>query len=110
MSYQGLLTQTLTYWSPSSQDGFGGISYSTPVTIKGRYQEENDTYNDFEGEEFISNAVVYTNQELGHNGWIYNGTSVATNPQTEQDAYRIRRLFKTQTPNASIIVYKYILG
>lgn len=110
MSYSSLLTQVCTYWSPSTPDGFGGISYNTPTAILVRWQEATDLFNDTDGEEFISDAIVYTTTELEENGWLYEGTSVQSNPQNQAGAYRIRRTAKTQTPNGSIIVYKYILG
>ena len=110
MSYSALLTQTATYWAPSSNDGFGGISYSAPTTLLVRWQDETDNFQDTEGEEFISDAVIYTSTELQENGWLYLGTSAQANPQNQAGAHRIRRREKTQTPNGSIVVHKNICG
>ena len=110
MSYSNLLTNTVTAWSPSINDGFGGLSYSTPRQILCRWQEVNVLHNDTAGEEFISKAVVFADELLEANGWLFEGTSAEANPQNQVGAYRIRRIMKSPTPNASIIVYEYILG
>lgn len=110
MSYSSLLTSTITHWSFSSNDGYGGVSYSAPTQLLGRWQDEANLFNDTDGEEFVSDAIVYTTTELDCNDWLYLGTSAQANPQNQNKAYRIRNCQKTQTPNGSIIVYKYILG
>jgi len=110
MSYSNLLTQSLTYWSPASNDGTGDLIYNTPVAILGRYQQVVDNYQDSNGEEWISDGVVYTGTQLVQNGFIYPGTSVASDPQDVEGAYRVRRLSTSQNPNGSIIVYKCVLG
>lgn len=110
MSYTSLLTQSITYWTTNVADGFGGYSYNAPTTLLCRYQDFVDNFQDFEGEEFISSAIVYTSTELEQNAWVYLGTSIETNPQNQSGAYRIRNLQKSQNPSGSIIVYKNILG
>lgn len=110
MSYASLLTKTLTHWAAASNDGFGGMTHSTPSQILGRWQNEVDTFQDAEGEEFISQAVVYTTTLLDENDWLYEGTSAQANPQAQQNAYRIRRLMKSESPDGSTIVYKYVMG
>lgn len=110
MSYESQLQTTLTYWAPSTADGFGGLAYSSPITLLGRYEDHNDNYIDSAGEEFISNAIVYTKQLLTHNGWVYKGVSVESNPQNVEGAQRIRVIYTTQNPSGTIIVYKTVLG
>lgn len=110
MSYASLLTTDITYWAPSTPDGFGGIAYATPVTIKGRVQAENLLYQDEAGEEFVSASVVYTLQQLAHNGWIFKGVSAGANPQAVEGAYMVRRIYTTSDPSNGTIVYKAVLG
>jgi hypothetical protein len=110
MSYTSLLQSTATYWAPATPDGFGGITYASPTTFLCRWQDVTDNFQDTEGEEFISDAIVYTTSELADNGWLYLGTSAQGDPQDQAGAHRIRRREKTQTPNGSIVVYKNILG
>jgi len=110
MSYSSLLTQNCTYWTTSVADGFGGYIYNTPSTILCRWQDDTENYNDADGEEFISSAIVYSLQELEQNGWLYLGTSTEANPQNQSGAYRIRKTKKSPNPSGSIIVYTSILG
>ena len=110
MSYSSLLQDTITMWVPSTNDGFGGLAYATPVQVLGRWQNDNENYQDADGEEFVSSAIIYTKQQLVQNAWCYEGTSAQANPQNQEGAYRIRRLYTTSTPNDSITVFKAILG
>jgi len=110
MSYTSLLTQTVTYWAPISNDGYGDLTYEAPTQLLARWQDTVDTFQDTAGEEFISDATVYTTTELEENGWLYLGTSAESNPQDQDKAFRIRRRNMSQTPNGSIVVYKNICG
>lgn len=110
VSYTARLTQTATYWAPTTPDGSGGFSYASPVQILVRWQDEVDNFQDADGEEFISAAIVYSSGPLVHNGWLYLGTSAEANPQDQAGAYRNRRLLFSQNPNGTRKVYKNILG
>jgi len=110
MSYNALLQTTATYWAVGTPDGFGGVKYATPATLLCRWEDKTETYQDTEGEEFISSAIIYTTTQLLENGWLYRGSSVAANPQDVNDAFRIRRIERTQTPDGSIVIHKNILG
>jgi len=110
MSFNSLLTETATLWVPSSNDGYGNLSYSTPSQILVRWQDVVDNFQDEQGEEFISDAVVYSSTPLVQNSFLYRGTSTEANPQDQEGAYRLRRNQRSQTPNGSIVVYKNILG
>jgi len=110
MSYSNLLATTITRWAAPVNNGFGDLSYDAPTTLLGRFQNDNENYIDEDGEEFRSAAIVYTTVQLNQNEWLFEGTSVAANPQTQTGAYKIRRLYTTQTPSGDLIVYKAILG
>jgi hypothetical protein len=110
MSYISRLTQTATYWAPVSTDGYSDLSFASPTQILVRWQDEVDTFQDSAGEEFISDAIVYTSTALTENGWLYEGTSAETDPQDQAGASRIRRLQKSSNPSGSVTVYKNILG
>jgi hypothetical protein len=110
MSYTSLLTDTITRWTTPTNDGYGGLSFGTPAQILGRWQDENNNFQDPAGEEFVSSAIIYTTVQLNHNDWVYEGTSADANPQDQEGAYRVRLIYTTSTPNDSITVYKCILG
>lgn len=110
MSYPALLTQTITVWTPGTPDGFGGTSYSAPSQTLCRWQDENERYQDDAGVEFVSSAVVYTTSRLADEAFLCKGVSVEANPQAQSGAYRIRRIYETQNPAGTTIVYKHVLG
>jgi len=110
LSYFNLLTDVATHWTSGQNDGYGGVTYSTPVQLFVRWEDKEDLHQDMEGEEFISSAIVYTSTELSNNDWLYLGTSAQANPQNQNGAYRIKRRMKTSTPNDSITIFKNILG
>lgn len=110
MSYEALLQTTITYWPPGANTGFGDLTYGEPGPLLARYQSDNTNQQDDDGEEFVSAAVVYTTEQLEHNGWVFNGSSVEANPQDVEGAYRIRRLYTTSNPAGTVVVYKAVLG
>lgn len=110
MAYTALLTQQCTYWAPASNDGFGGLVYSAPVSLLVRWQDKVELLQDTAGEEFLSSAIVYSSQELAENGFLYEGTSAEANPQDQEGAFRIRLRGRSPTPSADIVVYKNTLG
>lgn len=110
MSYLALLTDTVTYWAPSTANGYGGMAFVSPVQIVARYQNCVTNEQDGNGEEFVSSAIVYTNIALAQNGWIMKGTSAAADPQSEALAYRVRKLCTSSNPSGSITCRKAILG
>lgn len=110
MSYEALLQTPVTYWAAAAPDGFGGFTYAAPVPLLVRWQDKRDTFQDAQGEEFISDAIVYTSTALLENGWMFRGVSVLTDPQAQAGAYRIRRIQLSQSPGGDIVVNKNILG
>ncbi len=110
MSYLALLTDTVTYWAPATPDGYGGMTFATPVQIVARYQNCVTNEQDGNGEEFVSSAIVYTNIALAQNGWIMKGTSAQADPQSEALAYRVRKLCTSDNPEHIITIRKAILG
>jgi len=119
MSLANLQTETLVYWSPGTPDGFGHMSFGTPVEILSRYQDRVERAVDDTGQEFVSRATIYPASTLALNGWVYRGTlaeltaeygSVPANPQNVVGAYRIRTQQRSQNPSGGIVVRKNLLG
>ena len=110
MAYSALLTQTATYWAPATADGFGGLSFAAPSAFLVRWQDATDLFQDADGEEFVSAAIVYTAAALAENGYLFLGTSAAADPLAQDAAYRIRRRQRSQSPDGSVVVHKTILG
>lgn len=110
MSYLSLLTDTITYWAPSTPDGYGGKTFAAPTQLSARFQKSNEELLDDAGQSFVSIATVYTTQDVEFGGFISNGTSAETNPLNLDTAYRIRRTRVSSNPEKLITVYRVDLG
>ena len=84
------LRQTITYWAPSTPDGYGGYSYGSPQWLIGRWEDRIEDFIDQNGRELTSRAVVYLDRDVEMGGYLFLGKSSATNPQTLSDAREIR--------------------
>lgn len=114
MSYVGMLTEDAVYWPPGQPDGFGQTVSEDPVQIKVRWQNEQQRRVSARGVEFISQAVVYCDQELAFNGWMWRGlladAEFKSAPRKQIGAYQIEIVERSQNPAGIIIVYKHTLG
>ena len=103
------LRQTITYWSPSTPDGFGGKSFGSPTTLNGRWEDKVVEFVDPEGRESVSQAIVYTDTDVSLGGFLYNGTSTASDPNSVDGAREIRNFSKTPNLKANQFERKVIL-
>lgn len=95
------LQQTATYWSPGAPNETGGRSYGLPVTISCHWEDRTEIFIDPEGRELTSSAVVYVDRDLTHQGYLYFGSSIESNPTQVQGAREIRGLMKISSPSAN---------
>ena len=103
------LKQTATYWSPGTNDGFGGVSWGAPVEVKCRWEEKVQQFIDFSGNETVSNAIVYVDTDVETMGYLFEGTSASTDPTTLSAAKQIRLYNKTPSLKANIFERKVYL-
>lgn len=89
---RGQFRDSVTYWPAPTPDGSGGNTFGAPQAIKARWERKNELAHDMNGEQFISFARVYTDDvvTLSVGGYLYLGTSVATDPGDVKGAYKIR--------------------
>lgn len=85
--------QTATYWAPSYPGGYGGEVFVAPSTLLVRWENSREIYTNNEGEEVVSNAVVYSLVELEEGGYLYKGSSVSADPKDVSGAYQIKRTY-----------------
>ncbi len=88
------LKQDITHWTVTS-DGFGGFTYSTPVTQKGRWEDSQILFRNAEGEEVVSDAIVYLSSDVVVEDFLFDGISVVADPTTLAEAKQIRQFNKT---------------
>jgi len=98
---QNLLNDAV-YWSigAGEDDGEGNITYPAPIEIKCRWQDVNEMVDDNEGNQFLSQAIIYSDRELEDNGWLFEGkltdiVGSTDNPKEVAGAYMIKKKGKS---------------
>ncbi len=86
--------EDITHWTVTS-DGFGGFTYSTPVALKGRWQQKAVLFRNPEGVEEVSNAIVYISADVATQDYLFLGTSVVADPTSLADTWQVRQFHKT---------------
>lgn len=93
MNIARLLKQTIVYWANPVNDGFGGMTFDEPVEILSRWEDRQEKFIGFDGEEHISKAVVYLHQDVALGEYVMLGTLNDLGsfkiPQDEETARRI---------------------
>jgi hypothetical protein len=99
----------ITYWTPSSVDKWGTRTWNTPVTLSGRWEKRLERFVLADGEETVSNALVFLNDEVVVAGYVFPGASTASDPKEVSGAYPIRRSDKIPGFRSEEYVYKAYL-
>lgn len=89
--YSRMLTQVATYWPPSSKDAYGNYSYGSPQSVKCRWEDTQEIFVNYNGEENRSKAIVFVDEVLLNNGYLFLGVSNKTNPTEEELAMLIQK-------------------
>jgi hypothetical protein len=84
------LNQKVTYWETLSTNQFGGVTYSGPRIMNGRWEDNMENVITTGGQEIVSRAKVYLDQAVKDTGYVYPGVSSATNPEAVVGAFEIR--------------------
>jgi hypothetical protein len=91
-----IYNQDITYWEPTgNMDRFGKPTVLAPVSIKGRWESVSEIFNDRQGREIRSEAVVFVDTEVAEEGWLFLGTSTDTDPANVSGALEIKKFEKT---------------
>lgn len=78
-----ILSQKCTYWPPGAPDGFGGFTWGAPQILSCRWQDKQQLIRSKDGTEKVSDAVVYLEREIKHNGRLLLGEHTDAIPPTE---------------------------
>lgn len=85
------LHQPTTYWPPAGKDGFGKTQLGAPQAVLGRWEEKVELVSNGGGETLTTKEQVFLEIEVAVQGYLYKGTSVATDPR--------------EVPNSNEIIY-----
>lgn len=75
------LRQKVTRWT-TTPDAFGGVSFSAPQVLDGRWENRTEMFRDGGGNEIASEAIVYLGVDVEVGDWLFEGDSAATDPTT----------------------------
>lgn len=89
---EGEYKQQATYWAPSSMDGFGNRTFSSPVLINVRWEDRTDLNIGTTQEFKPSKAKVFLQQIALLGGYLALGDYTATaNPTSLPNAHMIQQ-------------------
>ena len=94
--------QTAVYWTPSTLDGFGNVTFATPVEIAVRWENKVELFIDNQGKEQKSAAVVYPVSEVKLEGYLYLGTLDDLSPAEESNPKSVTTAKEIRGVSASI--------
>jgi hypothetical protein len=101
------LNQNITIWTAGATDVYGTPTWSSPTTIKGRWEDKQIKTVDYQGNDIISNAIVYTEIDIALGDYVYLGISADTTPPTS--AREVRNYSKIPDLKNKMYIRKIIL-
>ena len=99
--------QDATYWTAGAKDLYGNPTWSSPVTVKCRWEDKQVKTIDFQGNEIISNSIVYLDVDLTLGDYLYNGISTDSSPPIS--AKEVRNFSKIPSLKGNAYQHKVIL-
>ena len=97
------LKEWAVHWAGATNDGFGEYTFDPATEHKVRWQEKQETFIDFDGEEQVSQAIVYMEDSVARKGsWLLRSRLSALdsdhdNPKVIDDAFPIKGI--QESPN-----------
>lgn len=109
------LNQIAVYWGTPVADGYGGYTYASPVEIAVRWEGNQELFINDQGQQELSMAVVYSNQDMDINSYLYLGEeseldSSHDDPEIIDGAYRIKMYAKSVNVSGTQYLRKVWLG
>lgn len=89
------LNQTLTYWPPAAAGAtniYGKPASGSPVQYSCRWEDRSEQIQGKGGEQFVSKSRVFLNEQVEIDGYVYLGTSAASDPSLVDGAQEIQQV------------------
>jgi len=96
------MNQTFVYWEHLKRSGTGQNTYSDPIEIKGRKEDESEVVRTRDGREIVSKAKIFVDRKLKLNSYLYEGllTDITGEaPENVDEAYEV--MISGASPNLS---------
>lgn len=94
---------TAVYWGSPVPDGYGGLTFDSPIEINCIWSEKKRSMMSNEGREVVSEAQVHVLQDVDQNGMLFHGKLTdltqdqKDDPRTLERAYEILRFIKIES-------------
>lgn len=108
-TFTRMFKQKATYWAPLGIDIFGDLSFNTPITLTVKWEDKNELFLGADGRESVSASIVYLPSDVIRGGYLFLGTSIATDPLTLIGANIIKIFNKIPNYNGTDFERKAIL-
>lgn len=82
----------ITIWAATGTDGFGGKTFSSPVSVAGRFEERAERFRTDSGDEIVSKAVIYLEQPVNVGDYVALGEHVDANPIADSREVRVTQV------------------
>jgi hypothetical protein len=102
------LKQSATHWA-TVPDGYGGYTYSTPKILRCRWENKQEVFRKPNGDESVSEAVVYLDAKVEVGDLLYLGETTAADPYTLTGVYEVRQYNESPDLRALQTLRKAIL-
>lgn len=89
------LPQTVTHWAAGSLAQFGNPSWTGPTELSGMWQEIQELTVNSEGQEIVSNAVVFLTTDVSVGDYLKLGSDASSSPPS--DAWEVKNFTKTRS-------------
>jgi len=93
--FKSAYRQIVTYWGAPSDNGWGVKTFTTPITMKCRWEDVVEHFINYKGEDQISRACIWVPQDVEQGGYLFLGESTAADPTVLDGAYEIRMTYTT---------------
>lgn len=93
-----------TYWGAPTLAGYGVYTFAAPVQVNCRWEDKNEEFINDQGNDEMSQAVVYLDTDVAPGGYLFLGTSAVADPTTVDGAHKIKRF--TKIPDVRAVNYQ----
>lgn len=102
--------QVVTYWARGISDGYGLLTYASPILIMCRWEDKRVLFRDVQARESVSEAIVYVDRQLSLGDYLAQDDQTAiASPINFNPAREVRSLNMSPSLDGTEILYKVIL-
>lgn len=102
------LPQVVTWYTREASDGRGGVTFTLPVGVQGRWEQGQNLVRNVRGDEIVTNHVVYLECDVAIGDYLVQGTTDETDPVAAK-GLEVKAFFKTPSLGGTEFTRKALL-